>query len=198
MGQEPARRCRSLASLVEDGTLPNEVGILKIDTEGYDLEVIRGMGRLSSSIVMVEYWDSLPAIFGPCPYSLRDLGQALGSRGYSNVGVVKRHEGFQVVQFGSLVTRPGDWGNAIFVHDRVYPDLAPLLHEAVADAQTKLIDTAIDLRSHCQRRLEIIAELKEHLEQERMRRWRNRLLRFPPLGTLVRWLARVEKSRSSR
>src|SRR5262245_14090862 len=58
--------CRSLSSLVEDGTLPGEIGILKVATEGHDLEVVRGMGRLSAAVVMVGYWDSLPAL-GLCP-----------------------------------------------------------------------------------------------------------------------------------
>src|SRR6185503_7423530 len=69
--------CRSLGSLVADGTVSREVGVLKVDTEGYDLEVIRGMGSLAPAIVMVEYWDSLPEIFGHCPYSLAELGAAL-------------------------------------------------------------------------------------------------------------------------
>lgn len=62
-GKQVPVTCRSLGSLVEDGTLPAEVGILKVATEGYDLEVVRGMGRLSAAVVMVEYWDSLPATF---------------------------------------------------------------------------------------------------------------------------------------
>jgi FkbM family methyltransferase len=171
--------CRSLGSLVDDGTLPSEVGVLKIDTEGYDLEVIRGMGRLSSSIVMVEYWDTLPAIFGPCPYSLHEMGEALRSRGYSNALVIKRHDDFEAIQIGSLATRPGDWGNAIFVHDRLYPDLGPLLHDAAVEAQTKLIDAAIDLRSHGEQRLRIIAELRTRRIGPRRRRWL-----YPRIGTL--------------
>jgi FkbM family methyltransferase len=36
---------RSLQSLLDAGEIPPAVGILKIDTEGHDLAVVRGMGR---------------------------------------------------------------------------------------------------------------------------------------------------------
>jgi FkbM family methyltransferase len=156
--------CRSLGSLMEDGTLPPEVGVLKIDTEGHDLEVLRGMGRLSAAVVMVEYWDTVPML-GPCPYSLQELASALAARGYSNGLVIKRHDEFQVLQIGSCSTRAGDWGNAIFVHDRIWPDVSSLLHEAVVEAQARLVDSAVDLREHARRRLEIITEQQAHRQR---------------------------------
>ena len=160
--------CRTLGSLVADGTLPREIGVLKVDTEGYDLEVIRGMGPLSPAIVMVEYWDSLPEIFGHCPYSLAELGEALGARGFSHAVVVKRREGLQAVQVDSFATTPGDWGNAIFVHDSVHAALAPVLTEVAAESLTKLMDTAIDLQHHAGRRLDVINELKRQAEAARL------------------------------
>jgi FkbM family methyltransferase len=155
--------CRSLGSLAEEGTLPAEAGVLKIDTEGHDLEVVRGLGRLSPALVMVEFWDSLPAGFGPCPYRLPEMAAALAARGYSNGLVITRHDEFQVVQLGGFATRPGDWGNAIFVHDRVWPDLAPLAREAVAEAQVALVDAAVELREHARRRLDVIDDLRLQL-----------------------------------
>src|SRR5262249_30008029 len=83
--------CRSLESLVEDGTLPAKVGVLKVDTEGHDLEVVRALGRLSPAVVMVEYWDTIAAIFGACPYTLEEVAELLVPRGYSNAVVIKRH-----------------------------------------------------------------------------------------------------------
>lgn len=182
-GKQVPVTCRSLGSLVEDGTLPAEVGILKVATEGYDLEVVRGMGRLSAAVVMVEYWDSLAATFGACPYSLQEIGAAAAARGYSHALVVRGHDGFRVLQLDSLATRPGDRGNAIFVHDRVYPQLAPLLRQAAEEAQTRLLDTARELRRHAQRRLEIIAELRSEAERRQFTSRLGRWLR-PRLGYL--------------
>jgi FkbM family methyltransferase len=174
--------CRSIGSLVEDGTLPAEVGILKIDSEGYDLEVVRGMGRLSAAVVMVAYWDSLPAT-GACPYSLQEIGDALAARGYVHALVARCHDGFRVLQLDSLATRRGDRGNAIFVHDGVYPQLAPLLRQAVVEAQTRLLDSARELRRQAQRRTEIIAELRLYRDQSLLPTRLGRWLR-PRLGYL--------------
>jgi FkbM family methyltransferase len=164
--------CRSLGSLVDEGTLPPAVGVLKIDTEGYDLEVVRGLGRLSPEVVTVGYWDTMPAAAGRCPYSLREMATALAARGYTNGLVIKRHDEFQVLEIGGFMTRPGDWGRAIFVHDRVWPKVASLLHEAVAEAQVRLVDTAIELGTQARRRLEVIQELRANRElHSRPHRW---------------------------
>jgi FkbM family methyltransferase len=47
---------RTIESLVKQGEVPKDIGLLKIDTEGYDLEVIRGMGELRPPIVLAEFW----------------------------------------------------------------------------------------------------------------------------------------------
>jgi FkbM family methyltransferase len=162
--------CRSLGSLVEDDTLPARVGILKVDTEGHDLEVVRAMGRLSPDAVMVEYWDSLP-IFGKCPYSLREMAATLASRGYSHGVVIRRRDEFQTLQLGGFATRAGDWGNAIFVHDRVWPEVAAEMRDAVAEAQARLLDRAVEVHEHARSRLELIKHLQAQQEMAQVRRW---------------------------
>ena len=154
--------CRSLDSLVEDGTIPAEVGILKIDTEGYDLEVLRGMGRLRAALVMVEFWDVPSAALGACPYSLREIADTLLDRGYSHALVVRRHEEFETLELDALGTRSGDWGNAIFLHDLVYPELADVIQEAISEVQTQLVDAASEVRRLAQYRLDVIDGLTAH------------------------------------
>ncbi len=48
----------SIASLHESGNIPKDIGLVKIDTEGFDLEVIRGMGGYRYPVVIAEFWDS--------------------------------------------------------------------------------------------------------------------------------------------
>ncbi len=160
-------QCRSLGSLVEEGAIPAEVGILKIDTEGNDFAVIQGLGRLRSAVIMVEYWTDLPAVYGECPYSLADMAEALRRLGYSNFAIVKRHDEFRALQINCRQSRPGDWGNALFIHDGVFSELAPILFEAVADLQTELIDKALEFRRECHARLEVIEQLQK-VCQERL------------------------------
>jgi len=49
---------RSLASLRQTGEIPRQIGLLKVDTEGADIDVIKGLGEPDIPVVMTEYWDS--------------------------------------------------------------------------------------------------------------------------------------------
>jgi FkbM family methyltransferase len=137
--------CRSLASLVEDGTLPRDVGLLKIDAAGYELEIVQGMGRLSPAVVTVAYGGPLPPLSAPA-HSLQEVGDAMAGRGYAHSLVERYQEGFRVLQLDSFAIRQGESASAIFVHDRAYPQVERLLRDAVQAAQNSLLDTARYLR----------------------------------------------------
>jgi FkbM family methyltransferase len=49
---------RSLESLHTSGELPEDIGLVKVDTEGFDLEVLRGMGSHRYPVVVAEFWDA--------------------------------------------------------------------------------------------------------------------------------------------
>jgi FkbM family methyltransferase len=166
-------RCRMLGSLVQEGALPAEVGVLKIDTEGNDLPVLQGLGALTSAVVVVEHWDGCPNA-GPCPYPASALRDALLPRGYGNFAFLKRHDEFQVVQVNDCRTRAGDWGNLVFVHDSAFAAVAPVIHEACSDAQARLVDQALEFRRQCTARMAVIDRLQaecdaRHAVIERLR-----------------------------
>jgi FkbM family methyltransferase len=46
-----------LADLARARLIPNNIGILKIDAEGHDPDVLRGLGGLRPDIVIVEFWN---------------------------------------------------------------------------------------------------------------------------------------------
>jgi FkbM family methyltransferase len=111
---------RSLAGLRATGELPKKIGLLKIDSEGADVDVIKGMGTPDVAIVMAEYWD---------------VGHAFGQNGHGHLGplvemmrgqgyfwhVVFYHldqEGIISYYFNHSHTIPGSWGNAVFFRDR--------------------------------------------------------------------------------
>lgn len=157
-------QCRSLGSLVEEGRLPPEVGILKIDTEGNDLAVLQGLGRLRAAVIMAEYWHDLPEVFGPCPYALSDIAEILGRRGYSHFGVITRHDEFESIQLNSTATRPGDWGNVVFVHDDAFPSAFKVLQDVAPVVHATLLDRAIDYRDQCRAHIRIIQDLQRQIE----------------------------------
>lgn len=49
---------RTLESLHAAKEIPANVSLVKIDTEGFDLEVIKGMGDYRYPVVVTEFWDS--------------------------------------------------------------------------------------------------------------------------------------------
>jgi FkbM family methyltransferase len=137
--------CRSLGSLVQAGTIPSKVGVLKIDTEGGDLIALAGMGSLESDVVMIEHCRN-PGYAGDSPYDVSDVSRALEARGYRDFAFVKRNDGFEVIQIGTERTRIGDWGNLLFVHASVRDRLMPIIHDAAAAATDLLMAHARTLR----------------------------------------------------
>ena len=112
---------RSIESLSRDGDMPEEIGLLKIDTEGYDLEVLRGMGTCRPAAVMAEFWDANMA-FGRegALYRLGDLIDEMRLREYWWHIVFHHREASDPVTFYCSLARsePGSWGNVLFFQDR--------------------------------------------------------------------------------
>lgn len=121
---------RTLDSLVAEGKIPARVGILKIDTEGNDLNVLRGLGGLTSDIVIVECWNALSGTLEDPPYTLSDLVNTMRPRGYNHYGYIKRNGVNETITLDTMQTEPGDWGNVIFVHDTQVQSLQPILRRA--------------------------------------------------------------------
>mgnify|MGYP000923945936 CR=1 FL=1 len=149
-------QCRTLDGLVAEGRLPARVGILKIDTERSDLDVLRGIGRLHADVVMLEFWDTLPETVGASPYQVADVVTVMAERGYSTYVLFKRHDQFETIQLNDSTTRPGDWGNVLFVHDTILPVLAELVYASAARSQTQLVDRAVYFAGEAEKRLELL------------------------------------------
>ena len=113
---------RTLDGLHREGLLPAKVSYVKVDTEGFDLEVVRGMGSHRYPVVSVEFWDR-QMDFGRSGAlnDLRDLVAELKSRGYGWWIVLYRvhPDPDEIVRFYSNVARSVErsWGNAFFFRD---------------------------------------------------------------------------------
>jgi FkbM family methyltransferase len=112
-------KVRSLASLIVEGIVPAHAGVLKIDTEGLDLQVLQGMGVGRFDVVLAEFWD-IDHPFGRAGHGrLSDLVRHMHQRKYHWHLVIYRVDEEQELSF--LVNRDtppsGSWGNAIFFQD---------------------------------------------------------------------------------
>ena len=112
-------RSRSLASLVASGQIPNRVGILKVDTEGHDLNVLVGLGELDCDVIMTEHWIDLPSSLGPCPWTTAEMVAAVSARGFSHFAFVVHRGECTFVQWQDGRVPIDGYGNLVFVHDRV-------------------------------------------------------------------------------
>lgn len=110
---------RSIDSLRRSGEIPARSGILKIDTEGFDLEVIRGIGDANYPVVMTEYWD--PAhVFGVSGHgSLPEIVAEMSRRGYGWYVVIYHLDEAGKISYycNRDETISKSWGNAIFFRD---------------------------------------------------------------------------------
>ncbi len=111
---------RSLESLHRASEIPANAGLVKIDTEGYDIEVIRGMGEHFYPVVITEFWDPGHS-FGKAGAQNRldDLVHIMNDRGYAWHVVLFRVEGSNDVRFlcNSTQVPAGSWGNVFFFRD---------------------------------------------------------------------------------
>ncbi len=152
---------RSLGSLVDTGEIPGRVGILKIDTEGHDLAVVRGMGALEAEVVMVEHWTDLPHGLGKCPWTTEEMTVALSEREFNHFAFVIHRGEFVTLKWDDAEVERGAMGNLIFLHDGVLQRLLP----DVLDCATQLTEDAVRLGREyvhiADDRLALMDELKQ-------------------------------------
>lgn len=111
---------KSVVSMFQSGIIPGDISLVKIDTEGYDLEVIRGMGDLRFPIVAAEFWDR-EILWGRSglAYSLETLVSEMRDRGYLRHLVIYRLWGRnEVWRAPDLIQSVANsWGNVFFFRD---------------------------------------------------------------------------------
>ena len=112
---------KPISNLIKTGDLPANIGILKIDTEGYDLEVIKGLGESRPSIVVAEYWDKENPWSNPgLIYSFNELVFEMKERDYNWHIDIQRFWGKETVSFSCNhnTSAESSWGNVFFFNSR--------------------------------------------------------------------------------
>lgn len=155
---------RSLQSLIDAREIPSSTGILKIDTEGHDLAVVRGMGSLAADIVMVEHWTDLPHGLGVCPWSTQDMLAELEPRGFRHFAFIVHRGEFITLKWDDGEVERGAMGNLIFLHDGVLARLLP----DVLDCAGRLAERAVRVgqmyMDAARDRLALVSDLEEAAE----------------------------------
>ncbi len=111
---------KTLASLHESAELPSDIGLVKIDTEGFDLEVIKGMGDFIYPVVVAEFWDTnFPFGKSGAMNHLKDMVKAMKERNYHWHIVIYRIWGNHDISYycNSAYSLDSSWGNVFFFQD---------------------------------------------------------------------------------
>ncbi len=111
---------RSLESLHASGELPDDIGLVKTDTEGFDLEVLRGMGNYRYPVVVSEFWDALfPFGLSEAFNQLDAMVGEMKTKGYYWYLVIYRVWGSDEVSFYCNYPNSVEksWGNVFFFQD---------------------------------------------------------------------------------
>jgi FkbM family methyltransferase len=111
---------RTIADLHRKNDIPGDIGLVKIDTEGYDLEVIRGMEEHRYPVVGVEFWDAqIPFGRTGLLYTVESIVGEMRERGYAWHLVLYRIWGRQHTAYYSNHNHsvPHSWGNIYFFRD---------------------------------------------------------------------------------
>jgi FkbM family methyltransferase len=111
---------RTISSLVAEGIIPPRAGVLKVDVEGHELDVLMGAERLQTDVIMAEFWssDSEFATQGTRNDSL-DLHLALRNKGYSHLITFNRVHGSTETMFhvNCPESIKNSWGNMVFFRE---------------------------------------------------------------------------------
>lgn len=129
--QTLAVTCRSLASLLAEGVVGPQPGILKIDTEGNDLRVLRGLGPMQPDVIVCEFFTA--GVYNGWsdanPVGLIEEGQKLG---YARWLAVRRRGENELISLNPLRFTEKEWGNLIFMREPVFAAAWPALSAAIA------------------------------------------------------------------
>jgi FkbM family methyltransferase len=134
--------CRSLGSLLHEGIIRKDTGILKIDTEGNDLQVIQGMAGVLPQVLICEFFtQGLYAGWSAAePEGL--IAEVKNTLGYDHYLAVKRLENFELISFGPAVFLEKQWGNLIFINNELYRLAFKELQQAVISSERHIFEMA--------------------------------------------------------
>jgi FkbM family methyltransferase len=117
---------RSLESLVREGRIPQTAGILKVDAEGHDLAIFKGMpDGAPYEMLMSEFWSEDFVFATPGIPTQLDIFNHVRSLGYRySLSILRINESGVHFIANSPVETSQTWGNTIYFRDQTLFDAA--------------------------------------------------------------------------
>lgn len=134
--------CRSIESLVKEHKIPLMLGILKTDTEGNDLKVLRGLGELRPELIVCEYFcDGL--YDGWSEGSPEAMIQYMSALGYSSYLAIKRRDNLEFVATGPTLFQDKQWGNLFFFRTDFYQKTQLIIAQCLLQNEKAISEQSI-------------------------------------------------------
>lgn len=146
---------RSLHSLLNEGLISPQVGLLNVGAGGNCLEVLEGLGPIECEVVIAQFWNEPADGHGSRPYAVTDLVQLMKSRGFGNFLVLRKRDELALALVNDDRTSADERGQVVFVHDEREAELAPVLVDAAARVQDDLLHRAVEYRMAADRYSEL-------------------------------------------
>jgi FkbM family methyltransferase len=150
--------CRSLASVTAEGLLPSKLGILKIDTEGRDISVLRGLGALRPELVVCEFFTE--GLYDGWKEAHPSLAiEHLRKLGYTRYVAYKRVQGFEQCVMGPCGFLPRQWGNLVFGSDERFSKAEAIIVRHLERAEAALVDQWLAIATDREAKESVINQL---------------------------------------
>lgn len=171
--------CRSLQSLAEHGEIPSALGVLKTDTEGNDLNVLRGLGTLRPEMVICEYFTG--GLYGGWPEAAPELIiEHMHGLGYRTFLATKRIGDLEFIGIGMALYQEKQWGNLFFFREDFYEKTKSVIAECVLSNEEELSGKFNKINAELEEKEKVIQQLL-------LERQNNNNQKYPVQG----WLARI-------
>ncbi len=131
-------QCRSLESLNNHSEIPSDIGVLKTDTEGNDLNVLRGLGKLRPEVIICEFFTK-GLYNGWSEGSPELIIDYMFGIGYKHFLTIKRIGDLEFMGIGMALYDDKQWGNLFFFRDDFYEKSKSTIAECVLSSEQELI-----------------------------------------------------------
>jgi len=180
-------QCRSINSLINEGLITRSIGIIKIDTEGNDLNVLKGMDDIQTDILMCEFF--MPKIYKGWQQGHPDgLIQQAKKLGFNHCLSIRRIGIVESVALDNDSFVDKQWGNLIFISDHMYEQSKHILFNYVEQKEKYFISTAImkfaELQDVCDERQILIDKLQQICDE--------RLAMIKKLSIKTAWFHKIK------
>ncbi len=121
---DSVQQCLQVEVRTGDAELPHDVDVIKIDVEGFELHVLRGLAKTVDRSFPVIIMEMVEGQLNRAGTSVAEVSQFLLQRGYVRYGIASVRRGLR--HRLSLVPVTGDWSHddALFVHPSRNVDLS--------------------------------------------------------------------------